>query len=201
MFPLGSVLVPWAVLPIHVFEPRYRTMVRACLDGRREFGVVLITRGSEVGGNDQRTEVGTMAGIVEAQETTDGRWALVCVGLRRIRVTEWLVDDPFPRAAVTDWPDVSDAAALGRVPGIVTQLRRVLALAAEAGDPAPPATIELSDDSEVAAWQAIALAPIGALDRQRLLAEATVDTRLIRLADLLTDAAEVLELRLGQGDR
>ena len=46
MFPLGTVLVPSAGLPLHVFEPRYRAMVHDCLAGEREFGVVLIERGS-----------------------------------------------------------------------------------------------------------------------------------------------------------
>ncbi|MET1002223.1 MAG: LON peptidase substrate-binding domain-containing protein, partial [Acidimicrobiia bacterium] len=50
MFPLGSVLFPHALLPLHVFEPRYRVMMRHCLEGDKEFGVVLIERGSEVGG-------------------------------------------------------------------------------------------------------------------------------------------------------
>ncbi|MEY2464632.1 MAG: ATP-dependent Lon protease, partial [Acidimicrobiaceae bacterium] len=63
MFPLGTVLFPSVFLPLHVFEPRYREMTRHCLDTQREFGVVLIERGSEVGGDDVRTQVGTVARI------------------------------------------------------------------------------------------------------------------------------------------
>ena len=55
MFPLGCVLFPHAHLPLHVFEPRYRTLTRDCLRTDREFGVVLIERGSEVGGGDSRS--------------------------------------------------------------------------------------------------------------------------------------------------
>ena len=84
MFPLGTVLFPYAVLPLHVFEPRYRVMTRRCLDGDREFGVVLIERGSEVGGGDVRFGVGTIARIVQVAETArrrlrarDGRLAPV----------------------------------------------------------------------------------------------------------------------------
>ena len=59
MFPLGSVLLPGVVLPLHVFEPRYQQLVRDCLEtDEHEFGVVLIDRGSEVGGGDSRTDVG-----------------------------------------------------------------------------------------------------------------------------------------------
>ena len=59
MFPLGTVLLPGGVLPLHVFEPRYRQLVIDCLaddTGEPEFGVTMIERGSEVGGGDQRTQ-------------------------------------------------------------------------------------------------------------------------------------------------
>ena len=65
MFPLGTVLLPGAVLPLHVFEPRYRALVADCLAGEQEFGVVLIERGSEVGGVDVRRDIATVARIVE----------------------------------------------------------------------------------------------------------------------------------------
>ena len=55
MFPLGTVLFPTLILPLHVFEPRYRALVENCLAAPQpEFGVVLIERGSEVGGDDVR---------------------------------------------------------------------------------------------------------------------------------------------------
>ena len=115
MFPLGGVLFPSMVLPLHVFEPRYRALVRDCLDGDGEFGVVLIERGSEVGGDDVRTDVGTMAHILQAEELDDGRWVVAAVGTRRLRVRSWLPDDPYPRAAVDDWPDAPPASDLSRL--------------------------------------------------------------------------------------
>jgi hypothetical protein len=198
MFPLGVVLVPSAALPLHVFEPRYRSLVADCLAGDREFGVVLIERGSEVGGNDVRSSVGTVARIVEAEELPDGRWALVAVGVRRIRVVQWLPDDPYPVAEVEDWPDPDpDVGYLELVHEVRSQLRRCLALAAEAGDRAAPATIELSDDPVLAIHQAASVAPLGPLDQHRLLAASTPDERATLLVSLLDDAIEVLRLRLG----
>jgi Lon protease-like protein len=198
MFPLGSVLVPSAGLPLHVFEPRYRALVRACLAGDREFGVVLIERGSEVGGNDVRTSVGTVARIVEEAELPDGRWAVAAVGVRRIRVRRWLPDDPYPIADVEDWPDPDPGPAhAAALRSVLVALRRCLALAAEAGDATAPATIELSDDPVLAGYQAAVVAPLGPLDQQHLLAAPTPDARVERLAALLEEAVEVLELRLG----
>ena len=197
MFPLGSVLLPGMVLPLHVFEPRYQRLTADCLAGDAEFGVVLIERGSEVGGDDVLTTVGSVARIVQAAELPEGRWALATVGTRRIRVTRWLEDDPYPRAEVEDWPDPAttddDAEALGVV---LARLRAVLARCAELGDPAPDATVELADDPTLASYQAVAVAPLGPSDRQRLLAEPTVGDRLDRLGDLLAEELEVLDLRL-----
>jgi Lon protease-like protein len=199
MFPLGTVLLPTAVLPLHVFEPRYRALVRDCLAAEREMGVVLIERGSEVGGGDVRTDVGTVAHIVRAEELPDGRWALVTVGARRIRVRRWLPDDPYPVAEVEDWPDppagpdyAEQAVRAGQ------RLRQVLALAAEAGDAAVPATIELSDDPVLAVLQAAAVGPFGPLDRHALLSAPSPEDRVRLLEALLDDAEAVLRLRLAE---
>lgn len=200
MFPLGTVLLPSVAIPLHVFEPRYRTLVRDCLAGDREFGVVLIARGSEVGGADERTDVGTVARILEAAELPDGRWAIGAVGVRRLRVRSWLPDDPYPRAEVDGWPDPEPGPDHGvALERTVATLRRTLALAAEAGDHAAPATIELSEDPVLAGYQVAAVAPIGPHDRQRLLAATTPDDRLDALDEMLREALEVLQLRLAEG--
>jgi len=50
LFPLGSVLFPGALMPLHIFEPRYRLLIRRCIDRQRPFGIVLIRRGQDRGG-------------------------------------------------------------------------------------------------------------------------------------------------------
>jgi Lon protease-like protein len=200
MFPLGTVLLPAGLLPLHVFEPRYRQLVRDCLAGVPEFGVALIERGSEVGGGDVRTTVGTVARIVEAAELPDGRFALGTIGVRRIVVQSWLPDDPYPVAEVDDWPDPDPGPDHdGLLADAVGRLRRALALASEAGDAAAPATVELVEDPILAGYQAVALAPISVLDRHQLLAATTPEDRLRRLGKHLDDALEVLGARLAGG--
>jgi Lon protease-like protein len=197
MFPLGTVLFPSLFLPLHVFEPRYRAMTRHCMDGDREFGVVLIERGSEVGGNDVRTSVGTVARIVDATELDDGRWVLGTVGTRRIRVREWLVDDPFPRADIDDWNDDEPATDIGPTyDGVLASLRRVLALKAELAEPVVDATIELSGDATLGSYQAAAVAPLGPADQQQLLAASGPEERLHQLAQLLSEEEDYLRARL-----
>ena len=72
---------------------------------------MLIERGSEVGGGDARFGVGTIARVVRAQELPDGGYALATVGIRRLRVSRWLPDDPYPRAEVVDLGDETRRAA------------------------------------------------------------------------------------------
>ena len=202
MFPLGSVLLPSMFLPLHVFEPRYRALMEDCMAGSREFGVVLIERGSEVGGGDQRTTVGTMARIVEAVEMPDGRWAVGSVGVRRIRVEQWLPDDPYPRAEVTDHDDPESedddalAALATEVVGVTARLRRVLAQAAEMGMQVAPATQELSDDPVLASYQLVALSPCGPADQQRLLEAPTALGRVQSLGGLLVEQETALAQQL-----
>jgi Lon protease-like protein len=203
MFPLGSVLFPSVVLPLHVFEPRYRAMTAHLLAGdvAPEFGVVLIERGSEVGGGDHRGHVGSLARIAEASELPDGRWALLSFGVSRLRVVEWLADDPWPRALVEDLPDAPPAGegAAARWQDLQRGIRRVLGLAAELGEAPAPATIELAADPGLGSFQAGAALPLGPLDQQRVLAAPGVDERLELLGTLIDEQAELLEARLRLG--
>jgi Lon protease-like protein len=202
MFPLGTVLFPHAELPLHLFEDRYRALAETCLRGDGRFGVVLIERGFEVGGGDQRFAVGTVARIVEAARTPDGRYLLATVGTERFRVKKWLDDDPFPRAEIDVLGEpkrVPDAAGARR-DGVQRLLGRVLAMSAELGDPAAPVgTAVLDDDPVKASYEAAARAPLGPLDAQRLLELDDPGERFERLESMLTDTAEVLELRLAGG--
>jgi Lon protease-like protein len=197
MFPLGTVLLPGAYLSLHVFEPRYRALVEACLDGTPEFGVALIERGSEVGGGDSRFDVGCVARIVEAVTLPDGRWALGTVGARRIRITRWLEEDPYPLAEVAPWPDpaAGETAAGSRVP-LLAATRRLLALSAELGEAVAPATADVDEDPVLATYQLAALAPLGPMDRLALLAAPDPDERATLLGRLLEEATEVAEARL-----
>ena len=198
MFALGSVLLPGMVLPLHVFEERYRALVRDCLAGDREFGVALIERGSEVGGGDIRAMAGCIAEIVQADELPDGRWAMVAVGTRRIKVAGWLPDDPYPVAEVEDWlegPPADFGLARAAYADRVDQLRRVLVLAVQLGADVSP-DVELSDDPTEGSYQIATLAPFGALDRQRLLTARTVDDRLTMLEELLDDQELMIRARL-----
>lgn len=207
MFPLSAVLFPHAPLPLHVFEPRYQALVGDCLDGDGDLGVVLISRGSEVGGGDERFEVGTVAHIELASPMPGGRWSLVTTGRQRIRVTQWLPDRPYPYAEVEALPPTAGPGGTEGAPEVtagldaaVAAVRRARALLSEAGQvPALSADVSLDADPEVATWQVCALAPLTPYDAQRLLEIDDHRTRLAEVASLSAALADDLSRLLSGG--
>ncbi len=86
LFPLNTVLFPHADLQVHVFEDRYREMVRNCVQYDTGFGVVLIRTGNEVGGTAEPYMVGTAVRIVKVQTYEDGKMDVHVRGQRRFRI-------------------------------------------------------------------------------------------------------------------
>ena len=198
MFPLGTVLMPSGFLPLHLFEARYRQMIVHLMAGDREFGVVLIRRGSEVGGGDQRCDVGTRARVVDARQAPDGRWSVAAVGLQRIRVRAWLPDDPYPMAEVVTMPDRPGGPGDQQVFLELTRaVRGVLAGLSELGEPVAEATFEVADDPGLGVLQLAALAPVSIHDRQKLLECDRASERLALLGHLVAEVREMVDLRLG----
>jgi len=201
MFPLGSVLLPGGILPLHVFEPRYRQMVIDCLqaDGTPEFGQALITHGREAGGGDERSDIGTVAQMLQVEAIDAERYAIVAVGVRRIRINAWLPDDPYPMADVDDFPDVEpDPPDLAlHVAATHARVRAALALASELGEAEGDlGDSEISDDPLVATYHLASLAPIGPADRYRLLAAEGPADRLELLDSVLDDVEAAMKFRL-----
>jgi len=194
MFPLGSVLFPHMPLLLRVFEDRYLTMLSQILQNEpSEFGVTLIERGQEVGGGEQRFSVGTVAQITQL-DANEGFVVLVAEGDRRVRVDEWLDDDPFPRATVSAVADLvwhTDLQPL-RDRAEVT-VRRALAMASEFADQVWPPDTELSDDPVAACWQLAAIAPLGALDQVALLQCESLEQLLSTLIERTLEAEQMLQ--------
>jgi Lon protease-like protein len=191
MFPLGSVLLPSMVLPLHVFEPRYRTLMHDVGVGGR-FGVVMIERGSEVGGGDVRGQVACVARVIAAEEQDDGRWHVVCVGDERVAVQRWLPDDPYPMAQVSvlDEPAPIDTED-GSWPALELAFRGLLDRLMGLGGSVPP-TIELSSDCSVATYQMAAVGPFEVLDQYRVLGAVDPESR----RDLLFEAIDGVRMVL-----
>ncbi|MFC7756402.1 LON peptidase substrate-binding domain-containing protein [Tsukamurella soli] len=202
MFPLGATLLPGESLPLRVFEPRYQALVQRCLATDRRFGVVLIERGSEVGGGDVRSDVGTVAEIVDHAATGAGRYSLECRGVARIRIAAWLPDDPYPRADVEPWPDAGvDGDWRAARDGVIEARERLLdlwrELAKRAGRRAtPPPPLALPDDPSECSFTLATALPLSEADRYRALGAAGPVERAGVLTDAAEDVAAALRFRL-----
>ncbi|UYP18773.1 LON peptidase substrate-binding domain-containing protein [Rhodococcus sp. Z13] len=199
MFPLGTALLPGSDLPLRVFEPRYQQLVQDCMaapDGPR-FGVVLIARGHEVGGGEQRHDVGTVARIVFETDLGRGHRGLECLAEERIRVTRWLPDDPYPRAEVEPWPDSgSGPVDLSRLTGPMGRLYGVLDRLTSGRAPLPPATTELPEDPGARLFALARYIPMGEADRYAVLTAPGPAERIEVLLEAISTAIDLAEWKL-----
>lgn len=186
LFPLGTVLFPGVVLPLHIFEPRYRSLVRDLMaaDGPtgREFGIVAIRQGWEVGVDSARAlhSVGCTAELRQVTPYGDGRFDIISIGRRRFHLTDvdagtepylcgsvdWLTDEPTGG---------SEQELLVRSVGELFLTCKRLLSAYEAGDETHH---ELPDAPKLVANLVAATAPFTLDDRQSLLAAPTVTDQL-----------------------
>ncbi len=188
-FPLETPLFPGQLLPLQVFEPRYLQLVDHCVTNASDFAVVGISRGSEVGGGEQRFDVGCVTRILQVSGPPGGRLLVVGVGVGRFRAEAWPPDDPHPWVMARHWPD-PDPADPDRTGELMQAVSNRLV---ELGDE-PAAINPALQDPTVFVYEAAARSPIGPLDRQKLLECPDALSRLELLVDLLNGQVEMRRL-------
>ncbi len=178
LFPLGLVLLPGLLLPLHVFEERYRVLVRELVElpeEQRRFGVVAIRSGREVGADGVTAlhEVGCVAHLRRVTPYDDGRFDIVTTGTERFRLTGLADGMPYPTGLVEWLPDelgsADEAALLDRA--VRRAFADYVAALAEARDEPEPDALELPDSPLVLSYVVAASVVVDLEDRQQLLAE------------------------------
>jgi len=183
LFPLGTVLFPGMLLPLHIFEDRYRQLVRELLDGPRprRFGVIAIKKGRETGvdGISSLHEVGCTATLRETEARDDGRFDLITVGTRRFRLRSVDGSRPYLQGDVEFLAeDAGDSAAAGRAASLVAgSFRDYLAALANRGL-AQVTVTDLPEEPVLLSYLVAATMIIDLPDRQGLLAEPDSPSRL-----------------------
>jgi Lon protease-like protein len=184
MFPLGMVVFPHQVVGLCVFEPRYQRMLQD-IDSVHVFGTCLIERGSEVGGGDQRTWVGTVMRILASQQLTDGQTLLMVEGTDCFEVAQWLEDEPYPRAEVRErcCDDVGiDSALLQSTESAVRALRTLQSEVM--ADQCLKSNCEMDSDPWVRSWQLCSMTPMSTLDQFKVLSLSNPNDRLRLVAEI-----------------
>lgn len=188
LFPLPTVvLFPGPLLPLHIFEPRYRAMVRDAEAGDRLIGMVLARGANDDAAPDAPTDIfpiGCAGELVKVEPLDDGRSYILLRGLREFRIEREIPGKPYRQAEVV-W--VEDDATLLE-PGVRAQLRESIARLLEA---APQANLErllaeegVADELFVNFWSFVLDVP--AIEKQALLAETRLADRAQRLREVLT---------------
>lgn len=185
VFPLpDAVLFPGVFLPLHIFEARYREMVRDCLAGDRLIGITLLRPGWEHDAQGQPAiyPVGCVGLISHVEELTDGRYNIVLRGVEKFRVVKEEAPAKAYRLASVDY--VEEQMAAGDRDAVRRQRHQLeRLLSAAGGPPEHPFPANLSDEEVINALaQYLDLEPI---ERQALLEQDGVARRCEALIELL----------------
>jgi uncharacterized protein len=197
VFPLPNVvLFPSVFLPLHIFEPRYRTMVDDALNGDRIIGMVLLRPGWErdYEGRPPVYPIGCAGVITHAERLTDGRFNIVLRGMEKFRITAEENDRPYRIAGVDAIPERSaDADRLE----IRAERRRLEALLVPQPDADPKVPTSMPDEDLVNALaQYLEFEPV---EKQALLERDGVLQRCRSLIELLEMKVLVARQQWGAG--
>jgi uncharacterized protein len=197
LFPLGTVLFPGLVLPLHIFEDRYKQLVRDLLDGPepRRFAVIAIREGRETGvdGVSALYEIGCVATVREITEVADGRYELIAVGAERFKLHS--LDDAKPYLGadieVLDEPLGPQTETGLAVAAVQRGFRGYLDTLAAVGS-ARISVPDLPDEPVLLSYVVAASAIIDLPERQRLLAQPDALGRLTAERVLLAKETSIL---------
>jgi Lon protease-like protein len=176
LFPLNTVLFPGMPLPLHIFEERYKRMIRFCMENSQPFGVVLIRSGSEaMGPLAEPHEIGCTARILEVQPLSEGRMNIITLGEKRFRILSMYSQDDYLVGQVEFFPPEESnpegmVSLAQRLLPWVKQYMQILSEASET-DLEPE---KLPTDPTVLAYLAAVLVQIPPEQKQALLAEQRV---------------------------
>jgi len=180
LFPLGMVMLPSEIVPLHIFEERYKLMIGECLDEEREFGIVWLS-------DDELHEIGCAGRITQVLERMpDGRMNILVQGSRPFRLLERIPDLPYPAGHIEVLDDDEPAAG----DDVLDSAReRYAELVEHVTDRRP-------DDSELDALDAYGMAAtieFAPAPKQRLLEERSEPRRLEMVREMLDSTLRKLD--------
>ena len=214
VFPLGTAFLPGEYVALNVFESRYLDMLSHVMSSGRKFVSVLIARGSEVGGSDERFQHGV---LIDIEKISPSEHSLLLEGtaVSAVTVIEWLEDNPFPRALCQQQEQMlllpQEMVAIARSLSLTAQrlrsLREKVQLhrGSDASQPILESAIasiasgrwwdELTTEKalEEVMWLLARSVPCGPLDRYDLLRSATLASRLLQLDRIIEHVSEMVE--------
>lgn len=192
LFPLPLVLFPNMMMPLHIFEERYKTLVNLCLEGGRRFGIVLAGEESEETGEPRTARIGCTARIVRVERLPDGRMNIEVAGEDRFRILDAHENQPFRTGVVEDFADAPIDPE--DIEGLRDEVRDLLTefLRLHLKRMRREATIQLPDDPATLSFMASCVLPVDYRSKQALLEFSDTALRLGTVRDVLEIEVERL---------
>jgi Lon protease-like protein len=202
LFPLHTVLFPGMMLPLHIFEERYKLMISECVRDSQPFGVVLLRSGQESGRNATIYDTGTTAHITQVEQLGDGRMNIATLGHSRFRIQSTHNKKPYMTGLIHEFPllDTENAEAKQIAALISPMLQEYLDIIAKLGNVELEMSTLPEDPSTLAYLTAIVMrAPMQ--DKQRLLDIPDLPTMLQVERRILRREVQILKMLIEQGPR
>lgn len=199
IFPLPLVQFPGALTPLHIFEPRYRKLLKDALDADRKFGIIYQEEAESEMIKPSLGSIGCTIEVAVVQELPDGRSNILCVGGQRYRVQSYLEGEPYLQASVEFFDDETLFDDLAWEVGQVKSLfeRTIVAgrkMKEEREGPAQELP-DLPDEAQALSFIVSAYLEIEASEKQELLAMTDTGARLRKVHSILLKLVEDYERR------
>jgi Lon protease-like protein len=193
LFPLPNLVVfPHIVVPLHIFEERYKLMINGCVDRDEVFGLILLRAGADDETEDTIHRVGVSARIVEVERLDEGRMNILCEGESRFRVLRFTQQTPFWKGAVDLFEDTEQQAPESLYEQVADLYRTVANISAQVGGTQQSELILPESGTDLSYMLSYVL-DIDWEEKQKLLEMDSTPERLRLLIAHLTDTIRKLE--------
>jgi Lon protease-like protein len=193
LFPLPVVLFPGALMPLHIFEERYKLMIKTCLEGDKLFGITYHTeRNSWPPSLDH---IGAVAQIMAVIPLEDGRMNILTIGVIRYRASKYTALEPYLHAEVELFQDEPQESDLTALVNEVKQLYDRISVAMKEISEEQPALGDLPESPEEFSFAIASRLQLSSEKKQQLLEIPSTTMRLNRLRHYITSLVDQYELR------
>jgi Lon protease-like protein len=197
LFPLPNlVLFPHVLVPLHIFEERYRLMINNCIEQDEVFGLILLRSGAETESEDTIHRVGVTARVVQAERLENGRMNILVEGESRFRIRRFMGQEPFWKGTVDLFDDIDSPHSVESLYDQVAELyRKVEELGAKLSSSEEP-DAALPESAVDLSYMVSYILEIESEEKQKLLEMTSTADRLRALIAHLSDAIAKLEQQI-----
>ena len=197
LFPLPNlVLFPNIIVPLHIFEERYKLMINGCIDRDEVFGLVLLRSGAEQETEDTIHRVGVTARVTEVERLDDGRMNILCEGETRFRILRFTQQTPFWKGSVQFFEEDAIHNPVEALYEQVAELYRQLAELSSKLSGSPRTELVMPETPTALTYMIAYVLDVDSEEKQRMLEMTSPAERLQVLVTHLNESIRKLEQQI-----